>query len=95
MVDTNKVEKDDDDTVSRFRLMDYLELVDSSGCTVRDDKRSGISSRTAGVLERLGIDSETGLRNMVPRKPRQPVALGSLGLGITDWVLAINATLVG
>lgn len=77
MVETNKVEKDDDDTVCRFRFMDYLELVDSTGCTVRDDKRSGISSRTAGVLERLGIDSETGLRNMVPRKRRKPVALAA------------------
>lgn len=79
MVDANSVENEDDDTLCRFRLMDYLELVDSTGRAVRDDKRGSVSVRAAGVLDRLGIDQSTWLAHMIPRKRRQPVALGALG----------------
>ena len=78
MVDANSVEREDDDTLCRFRLMDYLELVDSTGRAVRDDKRGAVSLQAAGVLDRLGIDTSTWLAHMKPRKQRQPVALGGL-----------------
>ena len=78
MVDSETVEVEDDDTVCRFRLMDYLELVDSTGRAVRVDKRGAISERAAGVLDRLGIDERAWLRHMQPRKQRLPVAVGSL-----------------
>lgn len=76
MVYANNTEAVDDDTVCRFRLMDYLELVDSTGRAVRDDKRGAISAHAAGVLDRLGIDEKTWLTHMRSRSQRQPVALG-------------------
>ncbi|MCK0154817.1 transposase [Alcanivorax sp. S6407] len=78
MVAANTAEAEDDDTVCRFRLMDYLELVDSTGRAVRDDKRGAISACAARVLDRLGIDEGAWLAHMKPRQQRQPVALGSL-----------------
>ena len=78
MVDSETVEVEGDDTVCRFRLMDYLELVDSTGRAVRADKRGAISERAAGILDRLGIDERAWLRHMQPRKKRLPVAIGSL-----------------
>ena len=78
MVDANTTEAEDDNTLCRFRLMDYLELVDSTGRAVRDDKRGAISSRAAGVLDRLGIDESAWLAHMRSRKQRLPVAVGAL-----------------
>ncbi len=78
MVDADNTETADDDTVCRFRLMDYLELVDSTGRAARDDKRGVISARAAGVLDRLGIDEGAWLSHMKPRKRRQPIAMGAL-----------------
>lgn len=78
MVDSETVEVEHDDTVCRFRLMDYLELVDSTGRAMRQDKRGAISERAAGILDRLGIDERAWLRHMQPRKQRLPVAVGSL-----------------
>lgn len=78
MVDSETVEVEEDDTVCRFRLMDYLELVDSTGRAVRADKRGAISERAAGILNRLGIDERAWLRHMRPRKQRLPAAVGSL-----------------
>jgi REP element-mobilizing transposase RayT len=78
MVDSETVEVEHDDTVCRFRLMDYLELVDSTGRAMRADKRGAITERAAGILDRLGIDERAWLRHMQPRKQRLPVAVGSL-----------------
>lgn len=39
-----------------FRLTDYIELVDWTGRTLRDDKRGAIANHLPGVLERLQID---------------------------------------
>ena len=78
MVDASNTEAEDDETVCRFRLMDYLELVDSTGRAVRDDKRGAISAHAAGVLGRLGIDEKVWLAHMRPRRQRQPIALGAL-----------------
>ena len=78
MVDSETVEVEHDDTVCRFRLMDYLELVDSTGRAVRAGKRGAISERAAGILDRLGIDERAWLRHMQPHKQRLPVAVGSL-----------------
>ncbi|MDX1804057.1 MAG: transposase, partial [Alcanivorax sp.] len=78
MVNADNTDTTDDATVCRFRLMDYLELVDSTGRAVRDDKRGSISVQAAGVLDRLGIDEGAWLANMKPRKRRQPIAMGTL-----------------
>jgi REP element-mobilizing transposase RayT len=78
MVGADNVDAADDDTVCRFRLMDYLELVDSTGRAIRNDKRGAISSQAAGILDRLGIDEKTWFAHMKPRKRRQPIAIGAL-----------------
>ena len=39
-----------------MRLTDYLELVDWTGRTLREDKRGAISGRAEKILTRLGID---------------------------------------
>ncbi|TVV41817.1 transposase [Thalassolituus sp. C2-1] len=41
-----------------MRLTDYLELVDATGRIIRKDKRGAISSTSASVLERLGINQD-------------------------------------
>jgi len=78
LVDENTIETTHEDTVCRFRLMDYLELVDSTGRAVRDDKRGAISAHAAGVLDRLGIDEKAWLAHMKPKQQRKPIALGAL-----------------
>ena len=78
LVNAHTIDADEEETVCRFRLMDYLELVDSTGRGVRDDKRGAISHQAAGVLDRLGIDEVTWLSHMRPRKRHQPVAVGAL-----------------
>tara|TARA_B100000749_G_C18405771_1_gene456814 strand:+ start:189 stop:1184 length:996 start_codon:yes stop_codon:yes gene_type:complete len=44
-----------------MRLTDYLELVDATGRIIRKDKRGAITSSSASVLERLGINQEQWL----------------------------------
>ncbi|WP_417214827.1 transposase [Alcanivorax sp.] len=78
LVDAETINSEDEDTICRFRLMDYLELVDGTGRAIRDDKRGAISAQAASVLDRLGIDEKIWLAQMRPRKRRQPVALGTL-----------------
>jgi REP element-mobilizing transposase RayT len=78
LVDENTIETTHEDTVCRFRLMDYLELVDSTGRAVRDDKRGAISAHAAGVLDRLVIDEKAWLAHMKPKQQRKPIALGAL-----------------
>ena len=78
LVDAETIDSEDEDTICCFRLMDYLELVDSTGRAVRDDKRGAISAQAAGVLHRLGIDERVWLAHMRPKQRRQPVALGAL-----------------
>jgi REP element-mobilizing transposase RayT len=78
MVDADSVEVDDEDTLCRVRLMDYLELVDSTGRAFRDGKRGAISIQAANILERVGIDKRAWLAHIQPRRQRQPVAMGAL-----------------
>nr|WP_281502176.1 hypothetical protein [Alcanivorax sp. S6407] len=78
LVDAETINAEDEDTICRFRLMDYLELVDSTGRAVRDDKRGAISAQAAGVLDRLGIDERAWLAHMRPKQRREPIALGAL-----------------
>ena len=78
LVDADTINSEHEDTICRFRLMDYLELVDSTGRAVRDDKSGAISVQAAGVLGRLGIDEKTWLAHMRPTKRRRPVALGAV-----------------
>jgi len=78
MVDAETVDADDDDTLCRFRLMDYLELVEGTGRAVRDNKRGSIPEQAMKILDRLGIYEKAWLSHMRPRKQRQPVAVGAL-----------------
>lgn len=77
-VDAHTVETEDEKTLGRVRLLDYLELVDATGRVILAGKRGAIGGNAAGVLERLGIDQRAWLRHMAPRKCRAPLALGSL-----------------
>ncbi len=77
-LDVHTVETEDEKTLSRVRLLDYLELVDATGRVVMAGKRGIIAGNAAGMLERLGIDQRAWLRHMAPRKCRAPLALGSL-----------------
>ncbi|MZR64384.1 transposase [Alcanivorax sp. DP30] len=78
LVDETHVEADDGETVCRFRLMDYLVLVDSTGRAIRHDKRGAVSLEAAGILDRLGISESGWLEHMRPRRKRLPVAIGSV-----------------
>jgi len=42
-----------------FSLLDYIELVDWSGCIIREDKRGVISSQRPRILFTLGLDNNT------------------------------------
>lgn len=77
-VEAGNIESDAAESLCRFRLMDYLQLVDATGRALRTDKRGAIAGQAAEVLERLGVDQQAWLRHMTPRKQRQPLALGSL-----------------
>tara|TARA_R100000789_G_scaffold74338_1_gene70031 strand:+ start:119 stop:1105 length:987 start_codon:yes stop_codon:yes gene_type:complete len=78
LVDAEHIESDDEATISRMRLMDYLEIVDATGRVLRSDKRGAIEGGAAGILDRLGVDQATWLKNMRPRKQRMPLAIGPL-----------------
>ncbi|MFT4919760.1 MAG: hypothetical protein ACI8RU_002386 [Zhongshania aliphaticivorans] len=47
----------------RFKLKDYLELVDYTGRQVCNDKRGAIAQNLPPILKRLGIDQKTWLNN--------------------------------
>jgi len=78
LVDAEHIESDDEATISRMRLMDYLELVDATGRALRSDKRGAIEGGVLGILDRLGVDQATWLKHMRPRKQRVPLAIGPL-----------------
>ena len=46
-----------------FSLGDYLELVDTTGRIIRDDKRGAIPLHLSPILDRLGIDRKAWLNN--------------------------------
>ena len=78
LVDAEHIESDDNTTICRMRLMDYLELVDATGRALRADKRGAIDGSAASILDRLGVDQTVWLEHMAPRKQRAPLAIGPL-----------------
>ena len=78
LVDAEHIESDDNTTICRMRLMDYLELVDATGRALRSDKRGATDVSAAGILDRLGADQTVWLEHMAPRKQRAPLAIGPL-----------------
>ena len=46
-----------------FNIEDYLQLVDQTGRSIRDDKRGAIALHLPPILECLGIDQKTWLNN--------------------------------
>jgi hypothetical protein len=47
-----------------FSLSDYLELVDTTGRIIREDKRGAIPLHLPPILDRLGIDRKTWIANV-------------------------------
>lgn len=45
----------------QMRLSDYLELIDSTGRVLRNDKRGAISAGTESILKRLDVDEDQWL----------------------------------
>lgn len=78
LVDADNTEAEDAETVCRFRLMDYLQLVDATGRALREGKRGAIDHEAADILARLGIDQSAWFRHMAPRKQRVPLAVGAM-----------------
>jgi REP element-mobilizing transposase RayT len=76
--DAEHNETDSEPTLCRFRLTDYLQLVDASGRAIKSDKRGAIAGQVPAILDRLEISEEDWLRQMVPRRQRIPQAIGSL-----------------
>jgi len=71
-----------------FSLVDYLELVDSTGRIIRSDKRGAIPSNLPPILERMGINLETWLTSATEfestyyrrlTKPRKRKCLANTG----------------
>lgn len=77
-VDMAHINTEDQETICRMRLLDYLELVDSTGRALRTDKRGAINATLTDILSRLDIDQEQWFAHMAPRNKRSPMALGSL-----------------
>ena len=67
LVGAHTIEADEEESVCRFRLMDYLELVDSMGRAVRDEKRGAISHQpvAVGALDKMKAFAETMGRKWV------------------------------
>ena len=47
-----------------YTLIDYFELVDSTGRIIREDKRGAISSSAANILCELGLDENTWIERV-------------------------------
>lgn len=50
-----------------YRLKDYLELVDWTGCILREDKRGSIPADTPPILQRLQIKSQAAWLQLTTR----------------------------
>ena len=78
LVDASNAEQPERNSICDYRLMDYLELVDWTGRALREDKRGAIAESTPAILVRLGIEPQTWLKHMRPRRNRMLVALGGM-----------------
>ena len=77
-VDASNLEQADSGAICDYRLMDYLELVDWTGRALREDKRGAIQGAAPAVLVRLGVDADTWLKHMRPRRNRMLAAVGAM-----------------
>jgi hypothetical protein len=77
LVSAKTADEAEPDGIGAVRLMDYLELVDHTGRALREDKRGAIPANALPVFQRLGIDPETWMRHMRPRRNYQLQALGA------------------
>lgn len=77
LVTAESADEAEPDGIGAVRLMDYLELVDQTGRALREDKRGAIPSHALPVFQRLGIDPDTWMRHMRPRRNHQLQALGA------------------
>ena len=76
LVDATNVDDPHNDAICDIRLLDYLELVDSTGRALRQDKRGAVPENALPVLNRLGIDTEAWLHHMRPRPNYRLKAMG-------------------
>ena len=68
----------DIDTALPFMLVDYLDLVDSTGRQLRADKRGAISERSARLLESLGVEPNQWLDHIEKFGLRYANGIGSV-----------------
>jgi hypothetical protein len=55
--------KNETQTELPFALLDYLQLIDWTGRTIRDDKRGHIAHHLPYILHRLGVAKDVWLTN--------------------------------
>jgi len=60
-----------------YSLIDYCELVDCTGCCIRDDKADYIEQHHTPILARLGLDSEQWLTLTTEFEQHFSTAVGS------------------
>jgi hypothetical protein len=61
-----------------FSLKDYLELVDWTGRSIRDDKKGAIPQELRPIMKRLGIEPETWLTSINQYNKNYFSVLGAL-----------------
>ncbi|MFC1748936.1 hypothetical protein ACFL2V_09015 [Pseudomonadota bacterium] len=61
-----------------FSLADYLQLVDTTGRAIVENKRGYISNDLTPILERIGIDPENWLDNVTRFEQRFFRAVGAV-----------------
>jgi len=59
-----------------YNLMDYLEMVDSTGRILRDDKKGVISDKLEPILNRLGLNPKSWFDNVKHLQRRFSYAIG-------------------
>ena len=78
LVKADNLSQGDEPSLCRIRLLDYLQLVEATGRAVRQDKSGRIAADAVDILTRLGINQQTWVRHMAPRKARMPTAMGAM-----------------
>jgi REP element-mobilizing transposase RayT len=63
-------------TAIPFALADYVELIEWTGRTIRNDKRGSIPGNTPPILQRLAVDPAAWLETTTSLETRFPTAIG-------------------
>jgi len=60
-----------------FNLIDYLDLIDWTGRTLRSDKRGAIPAKARTILERFSINDEAWMESVTQFETRFGYAIGA------------------